>query len=163
MPDLCRLCGEHPEEVVDLPGGIPTFVCPRVPATVGPVILSDLPPVRMGQRVRSGDLLPTSTEHRWPSAPIVGEAAREWLREERGTLRQADDGERGPEWAVAHGPDATTRREAADVECPRCRELVPHGTEPVHASERHPEPGPPLAAWQVRRALAEAPYVGGEG
>ncbi len=171
MPDLCRLCGEHPEEVVDLPGGIPTFVCPRVPATVGPVILSDLPPVRMGQRVRSGDLLPTSTEHRWPSAPIVGEAAREWLRERRGgVVRQADDGERGAEWARAHGPDATTKREAADVQCPRCGEHVParevaahgavHRTLDIEEDPHENVGGPPLSAWQVRRAIADAPYVG---
>lgn len=125
--------------------------------------MPDPPPVRTGQRVTE------ELRRDWvaPFRPAIDAAARVWvtspLPSGRQPGRQADDGERGPEWARAHGPDATTKREAAAVECPRCRELVPPGTEPVHAAERHPEPGPPLAAWQVRRALAEAPYVGGEG
>jgi len=78
------------------------------------------------------------------------------------TVRQADDGDRDGTWGVARGPDATVKGPRAPVECPRCGDVVPAGEVATHAAERHPTPGPPLAAWQVRRALAEAPYVGGE-
>lgn len=86
----CRFCGQHPEQVLEGPGGIPTFVCDRVPQGPPVILTEPLPP-------RS--YLAMTPEARRAGATISGEvAARELTAEEFDAL--------GVRWVPVDDPPA---------------------------------------------------------